>query len=215
MRRMVQGRASTVLAFVLGLVIAAAATAGAASLITGKQIKDGTISEKDLNKALRAQLAKPGPIGAKGDPGAPGVNGQKGEPGQSGNAGPAAMLFATRFPSVYGGGFGQAEGTASGSYTESAVQQLSPAVAIMARDLVARHIDDAGSAGSVRGFILRVNGADTPLACTLTRPEQYCQNTTAQVPIPAGSLLSIRTEQAGSSITGTGTVLVSFRATIQ
>ena len=79
MRRVMRGRSGMVLAFVLGLVIATAGTAGAARLITGKQIKDGSISEKDLSKALRKALkatgkAGPqgvqGPQGAKGDPGA-------------------------------------------------------------------------------------------------------------------------------------------------
>jgi hypothetical protein len=60
------------LAFILGLVVATAGTATAAKLITGKQIKDGSISSKDLSKAVQAQLAKTGlagPAGPKGDPG--------------------------------------------------------------------------------------------------------------------------------------------------
>ncbi len=79
-----------VLAFVLGLVVATAATAGAASLITGKQIKDGSISAKDLSKAVQKQLARPGvagapgPAGAKGDAGARGETGPRGETGSRG-----------------------------------------------------------------------------------------------------------------------------------
>ena len=72
MRRLREGRTTTVLAFVLGLVIATAGTATAAKLITGKQIKDGSVSSKDLSKALRKQLAavgRPGPPGPKGDTG--------------------------------------------------------------------------------------------------------------------------------------------------
>ncbi len=57
MRRVFQGRGGMVLAFVLGLLIATAGTAGAARLITGKQIKDGSITSKDLSKALRKTLA--------------------------------------------------------------------------------------------------------------------------------------------------------------
>ena len=85
MRRMLQGRAGMGLAFLLGLLIATAGTATAAKLITGKQIKDGSISSKDLSKAVRAQLRKagvPGVAGAKGDPGV------KGDPGAKGEAGP-------------------------------------------------------------------------------------------------------------------------------
>jgi hypothetical protein len=71
-----------VLAFMLGLAVATAGTATAARLITGKQIKNGSIARKDLSRAVRAELsasAKPGPQGiqgpqgVKGDQGAPGV----------------------------------------------------------------------------------------------------------------------------------------------
>lgn len=71
----------TAAAFIAGLLIATAGTATAARLITGKQIKDGSISANDLSKAVRAQLAKagtPGPTGPKGDTGA------KGDPSGSG-----------------------------------------------------------------------------------------------------------------------------------
>lgn len=84
MRRMTDGRSGMVLSFVLGLVIATAATAGAASLITGKQIKNGTITAKDLSKAVRAQLQKAGipgpagPVGPKGDEGPKGATGAVG-----------------------------------------------------------------------------------------------------------------------------------------
>ena len=72
MRRLFEGRAGMALAFILGLVIATGATAGATSLITGGQIKNGTIGAKDLSKAVRKKLARagvPGPQGAKGDQG--------------------------------------------------------------------------------------------------------------------------------------------------
>ena len=60
MRRLFEGRAGMALAFVLGLVIATGATAGATSLITGGQIKNGTIGAKDLSKAVRKKLARAG-----------------------------------------------------------------------------------------------------------------------------------------------------------
>ena len=75
MRRVVQGRAGMVLAFMLGLVIATAGTATAARLITGKQIKDGSVSTRDLSKGVRGLLAKssaPGPAGPRGSRGEPG-----------------------------------------------------------------------------------------------------------------------------------------------
>ena len=72
MRGVLGGRAGMALAFLLGLVIATAGTATAARLITGKQIKDGSVASRDLSKSVRKQIAKtgtPGPRGAKGDPG--------------------------------------------------------------------------------------------------------------------------------------------------
>jgi hypothetical protein len=66
MRGVVRGRAGMVVAFLLGLVIATAGTATAARLITGKQIKDGTVSSRDLSKAVRAQLTRLGVPGPQG-----------------------------------------------------------------------------------------------------------------------------------------------------
>ena len=52
------------LAFLLGLVIATAGTATAARLITGKQIKDGSVASRDLSKGVRKQIAKTGAAGS-------------------------------------------------------------------------------------------------------------------------------------------------------
>ena len=69
------------LAFALGLVIATAGTATAAKLITGNQIKDGTITSKDLSKALRKQIGKTGKRGPTGPAGATGATGATGTTG--------------------------------------------------------------------------------------------------------------------------------------
>ena len=100
MRKLFHGRAGMAMTFILGLVIATAATAGAASLITGKQIKDGTISSKDLSTAVRAQLKKAGVGGSAGLQGAKGDTGPKGDPGLKGDvglAGPGAQSFDGQF----------------------------------------------------------------------------------------------------------------------
>ena len=89
MRRAMQGRSGLAIAFVVGLAVASAGTATAAKLITGKQIKDGSIGTADLAKSVRQKLAQKGATGATGSPGAPGVGfpgpagakGDKGEPG--------------------------------------------------------------------------------------------------------------------------------------
>lgn len=96
MRQLLRRPAAVPIAFLVGMVIASAATAGAATLISGKQIKDGTITSKDLSKAIRRQLAKAGapgvagaagPAGSAGPAGAAGVGGPKGDPGPAGPTG--------------------------------------------------------------------------------------------------------------------------------
>ena len=209
----------------LALFAALGGTSYAALTITSKNVKNGTLKSVDIknnsiksvdvrNRSLLRKDFKPGqlPSGAQGPSGAPGATGAKGDTGAPGS--PAASAFTARFASQFGGGFGPVSDVHTGTgNAEASVQQISPAATIIARDLFARHVSDPPAAGAIRGFILRVNGADTALSCTYTQPEQSCQNTSAAVTIPPGSLLSIRTVQAGTTITGGGSVLVSFRAT--
>ena len=90
MRGRLSGRSQVILAFMIGIVVATAGTATAARLITGKQIKDGTITARDLSKGVRATLGTPGPqgpagaAGAAGQPGAPGATGPIGATGPAG-----------------------------------------------------------------------------------------------------------------------------------
>ena len=72
MRGAMGGRAGMALAFLLGLVIATAGTATAARLITGKQIKDGSVTSRDLSKDVRKQLSKTSVAGPRGPQGVPG-----------------------------------------------------------------------------------------------------------------------------------------------
>jgi hypothetical protein len=75
-------------------VVATSGSAVAASLITSKQIKNGTIKLKDINKKARAKLeGDPGPQGAKGDQG---PKGDQGEPGPA--TGPAGGALAGSYP---------------------------------------------------------------------------------------------------------------------
>ena len=95
MRHLFEGRAGMALAFVLGLVIATGATAGATSLITGGQIKNGTIGAKDLSKAVRKKLAR------AGVPGPRGVQGAKGDQGPA--AGQVVAAVGANFVSTTAG----------------------------------------------------------------------------------------------------------------
>lgn len=72
------------------IVVGGVGTAAADKLITGSQIKDGTISAKDLNAAVNNALAKagtPGKTGATGPRGLTGATGAQGPQGQQGPKG--------------------------------------------------------------------------------------------------------------------------------
>ena len=75
MRSWFNGRMGMTIEFVLGLAIATAGSATAARLITGKQVKDGSITAKDLSKSLRRQIARTGVTGPAGPQGAAGPSG--------------------------------------------------------------------------------------------------------------------------------------------
>jgi Collagen triple helix repeat (20 copies) len=67
----------------------------AATQITGRQIKDGSIAARDLDKNVRAQLAKagsPGPRGAQGVTGPSGAVGATGATGPTGAPGTSGLI---------------------------------------------------------------------------------------------------------------------------
>src|SRR3954451_17244957 len=88
MNRLPRPSASLVIS-IIALVAACSGSAVAASLITSKQIKDGTVQVKDLSKKARSSLA-----GQRGAAGASGAKGDKGEPGAQGVQGPKGEVGA-------------------------------------------------------------------------------------------------------------------------
>ena len=84
LRRLFGRHTTTGLAFLAGAMLATAGSAAATHLITGAEIKDGSIGTKDLTKAVRAQLKK---AGLQGQPGAAGSPGPKGDAGAKGEIG--------------------------------------------------------------------------------------------------------------------------------
>lgn len=78
------------------LALSGGASAGAHSLLTGRDIRNGSIAERDLSPRVRAKL-KPGPVGPQGLPGVqgpqgdPGPRGLQGVPGETGSRGPQGL----------------------------------------------------------------------------------------------------------------------------
>lgn len=81
----------------VALVVVTAATAGVQALITGAQIKDGTISTRDLRNGtiVRADIARSTLSSLRGERGARGPNGPTGPQGPAGPPGPATPLEYT------------------------------------------------------------------------------------------------------------------------
>lgn len=92
----------------VAIVLASVGSATAASLITGAQIRDGSLSgadirdgsiaKTDLATSARAAATRRGPRGPRGPRGLPGVVGPAGAPGATGAAGPAGAPGAAGAP---------------------------------------------------------------------------------------------------------------------
>jgi hypothetical protein len=99
----------SMLVALLALVMATTGSAVAASLITSKQIKDGTIQTKDISKkaqkSLKGKAGATGPqgpagsAGPAGPAGAAGAAGAKGDKGDKGDRGPSDAFY-TRNSSI-------------------------------------------------------------------------------------------------------------------
>jgi hypothetical protein len=93
----------------IALVFAMTGTGIAAKgLVTGKQIRDGSISAQDLSASVRKQLARTGAAGAAGPAGAPGAKGDQGPKGDQGAKGdtgvppaPEALNTITTFNNTW------------------------------------------------------------------------------------------------------------------
>ncbi|MFL5895145.1 MAG: hypothetical protein ACJ76Z_08520 [Thermoleophilaceae bacterium] len=120
---------SSMLVAVLALLIATTGSAVAASLITGKQIKDRTIEVKDISKkAVKSLRGKQGPVGVAGvqgpagSPGATGTAGAKGDTGAPGTAVAYARVPAT---GVFDTGASKGVTLVSGGHASTGIYCLS------------------------------------------------------------------------------------------
>jgi len=148
MRTVFRGRAGLALTFVLGMIVATAGSATAARLVTGKQVKDGSITTKDLSKGLRAQLKKAGlrgPQGARGPQGDKGTQGAQGPQGDKGTLGTPGANGSPAFGALLGRGVNVPAGTSflapsgqlAADANENNVSSFTPNATMTASDLAA------------------------------------------------------------------------------
>ncbi len=102
MWRIMQGKRGAFIAFLVGAAVASATTASAEALISGKQIKDGTVKMRDLSPAVRSKIQQPGATGATGPAGTTGAPGPAGAQGKTGDTGPAGTFTADNVTVVTG-----------------------------------------------------------------------------------------------------------------
>jgi hypothetical protein len=192
----------------------------AAVKVTGRTVKDGSLTGADVrnsslkskdikNRSLRAIDFKRGALrrGREGRPGADGFDGFDGADGADGATGPGITLASGRVdniatddngPATF---FGSPTAARSGQGNEASVQVLSAAEDTSASDLnvvFTRYPcddnlgqNDCGDPGSAT-ITLRVDGADTPVACTITTPDTVCDSGGASADIHAGARLSLK-----------------------
>jgi hypothetical protein len=89
-------KAAIIAAIVSAVIASTTATAGTIALITGAQIKNGSIGLADLSAgAKRALRGKRGPRGFAGAPGVQGAAGAPGAPGAAGGFDPSKVRFVS------------------------------------------------------------------------------------------------------------------------
>jgi hypothetical protein len=93
-------RTPATLLVLLAFVVAGTGTATAAKLLTGKNVKDGSLAVKDLSakarKALKGAKGARGPAGPAGPAGPQGAQGAQGAAGATGERGPSDVFVHTK-----------------------------------------------------------------------------------------------------------------------
>ena len=161
-------------------------------------IADGTLLSEDFG-AGELPAATRGPAGPRGDAGADGAPGDDGAAGTGLTSGRINDVAVNAPPQQTF--YGYSVGVTNGAPGEAAVQTLSPNVLTSARNLAVRltlmPCDDALASstlcyvgGSVN-IVLRVNGVDAALECTIATPQTTCDSGPDVALIPPASRLSI------------------------
>jgi hypothetical protein len=199
----------------IAVLIALGGTSYAAAKLTGRDVKDGSLTGADVrssslqsrhiaDRSLRAVDFRRGVLrrGREGEQGEDGFDGFDGEPGP-----PGITLASGRVEGVADEGsaaatfYGSPTGVRAADDDEQDVEILAPAFPTTARDLSVAFTrspcDDGLSPNACADpgsatVTLRVAGADTPVACTVTTPATACDTGGASAEVPAGARLSLK-----------------------
>jgi hypothetical protein len=156
------------------------------------------------------QRGRAGRTGAAGTNGVNGTNGANGVPA-------ASMLTGSVNTTVTGSGQAFAAPTGRTDPTsspEAGHVMLSPGATIVARDLAVKLAASAPDPGAaVFTFIVRDDGADTAVSCSITGTARSCNSGAASAQIAAGSELSLRHTQTGTPDGLAREFLFGWRAT--
>jgi hypothetical protein len=199
----------------VAVLIALGGSSYAAVNVTGRNVKDGSLTGADVrnsslkskdidNRSLRAIDFRKGVL-RRGRDGEDGVDGADGFDGFDGEPGPGITLGSgrvNRIASTDGTAtfFGSPTAVMTATSDETAAQVLGPAEPMIASDLRVAFTrppcDDLTSTGcddeGTATVMLRVDDADTPLACTLTTPDLVCDSGTASAEIHPGARLALK-----------------------
>ena len=169
--------------------------------------------EKGDHKLTWNKTGRQGPEGAQGPQGIQGAQGAQGAAGTPGS--PAASIMTARTNAAIGQeGYFAASGPSTMSPTESDVTILTPDATTVAQNFAVR--DEVSSADdNTRVYVLRVNGADTALTCSIVLGAHQCTDSAHTATIPPDSEVTVhRAVLMGTGGGADGTVvLAAWRAT--
>jgi hypothetical protein len=208
-----------------------------ALVVTGKTVKDGSLTGKDVkNDSIRSadvagltakDFAGGLPSGAPGQPGTPGGKGEigpAGPTGAGGAAGPTGPMGSDAAAFLLANISGAGTCAQSQSCAQSAaisglsqagggagVQMISPPYPVRIRDLQVRAMSGPGAANT-RTISVLVASDPSAVACTMTGSQTVCSNTADEVVVPANTSLGIwiATTAAGAPA-GSTIVLTAVR----
>ena len=153
------------------------------------------------NPGPKGEQGPAGDTGEQGPQGEPGAQGPAGATGPQGPAGPAShgvLMAKMAAPNKAAHVF--LSFASSGAVTEADAQLLTPDVAITISHLAVRS-EISATASATFTVALRVDGADTGLACTIPAGATTCNSGSGTIVVPPASFVSLGLTTTGTTST--------------